>query len=103
MNQRETLRFMLTGDPEGGGWTDSFLDSLIAARGFYGALLMLAEAEIRRLEEEPSQISEEGGLTLKYENRTKSLREIADRCRRSGSDEDGPCVLVGESEAWRDD
>ncbi|MBR4749493.1 MAG: hypothetical protein IK083_07990 [Abditibacteriota bacterium] len=102
MNKRETLRMLLTGDPEGGGWADTFLDGLIASCGFDGALVLLAQGEIRRLESEPVSVSEEGGLTVRYEDRARMLRELAARVREQGF-EDKSLSLSGTSEVWEKD
>ena len=102
MTQKEKLRFILTGDPEGGRWPDDLLDGLLESAGFNRALLMLAEGEIRRLEEEPSQITEEGGLSVKYQDRTRQLRETARRCREEGFGEE-PASMAGASRVWEEE
>lgn len=84
--RRRLIRFILTGSDSGGVWTDTLINDMLADYGFGDTLRLLAESEIRRLEEEPVRAGEEGGLTLAYGRRGDYYRDIAARCRRGEFD-----------------
>ncbi len=108
MTATQTIKLLLFADPASPVYADNTLREMIAANGYNQTVILLATAELRRLADEPTSVTESGGLSVSFQDRTNALQGIIEYAQRVGyQDPEGSAagtgsVLTGTSAAWEE-